>query len=89
MKVHRGLSPSTALVILVSCIFPLWLFLVLRQSVQTALDKFDWYFVFAVVLYALPFLLTASDPRYQIPLEICLLAHLARLWKVSPGILQR
>ena len=51
---------------------------------STGLAALDWTFIAAVTLYVLPFLITASDPRYQIPLEICLLAHIACMGK-QPG----
>jgi hypothetical protein len=71
------MSLMTALILCMSLIFPAWVVLLLRRKARTGLDTLDWTFIAAAALYVLPFLITASDPRYQIPLEICLLAHMA------------
>jgi 4-amino-4-deoxy-L-arabinose transferase-like glycosyltransferase len=76
-RIHHGMSLMTALVLCMSLIFPAWVVLLLRRKARTGLDALDWTFIAAAALYVLPFLITASDPRYQIPLEICLLAHMA------------
>jgi hypothetical protein len=76
-RIHHEMDPMTALILCMSLIFPAWVVLLRRRATRTGLDALDWTFIAAVALYVLPFLLTSSDPRYQIPLEICLLAHIA------------
>jgi 4-amino-4-deoxy-L-arabinose transferase-like glycosyltransferase len=80
-RTHRGSIAMTALIVGMALIFPAWLILLLRHSLRQhargGFGRLDWVFIAAVVLYVLPFVLTASDPRYQIPLEICLLSHIA------------
>jgi hypothetical protein len=76
-RIHDTLDVTTMLVICMSLIFPAWLAILVFRGFRTGLDRVDWMFVAATVLYVLPFLITCSDPRYQIPLEICLLAHIA------------
>jgi hypothetical protein len=76
-RIHHGISTATFLILYMSLIFPAWLAMVLYRRLRAGLDHLDWVFVAAVGLYVLPFLITACDPRYQIPLEICLLSHMA------------
>jgi 4-amino-4-deoxy-L-arabinose transferase-like glycosyltransferase len=46
----------------------------------------DWLFVMFAVAYVVPFLLTNSDPRFRIPLDILLLTHaLSRVARVAPA----
>ena len=46
----------------------------------------DWLFVMFAVAYVVPFLLTNSDPRFRIPLDILLLTHaLSRAARFSPA----
>jgi Dolichyl-phosphate-mannose-protein mannosyltransferase len=78
-RMHRGLSGVGLLVIAMSLIFPVWFFLLIRRAKRTGLNAVDWMFVSATVLYVLPFLITSSDPRYQIPIEICMLSHIAAM----------
>jgi len=77
VRLHRGLSPSSALIVCMSLILPAWLLVLLRKYARTGFDSLDWTFIAAFALYVLPFLLTACDPRHQIPIEICLLSHMA------------
>ncbi len=80
-RIHHGMGGMTALILCMSLIFPAWVVLLRRRRARTGLDALDWTFIATVALYVLPFLITASDPRYQIPLEICLLAHIACMGK--------
>jgi len=75
-RLNRRSIPLTAMNVGMSLILPVWIILLLRQKARTGLDGLDWIFISAFGLYVLPFLLTCSDPRYQIPIEICLLAHM-------------
>ncbi len=87
-RIHDALDVTTVLVICMSLIFPAWLAILVRRGIRTGLDRIDWAFIAATILYVLPFLITCSDPRYQIPLEICLLAHIAYMagGSTSPAI---
>jgi hypothetical protein len=76
-RIHRGVSWMTATIVCMSLIFPIWLVLLVRRGMRIGLDRVDWIFAASVVLYVLPFLITSSDPRYQVPIEICLLSHMA------------
>jgi hypothetical protein len=78
-RIHRGVSGMTVAIVCMSLIFPAWVVLLLRRWARGGLDKVDGAFLWAVVLYVLPFLITSSDPRYQIPIEVCLLAHMASM----------
>jgi hypothetical protein len=82
-RLHHGISLMTALLVLMSLIFPAWLVMLLRRMARFGLDRLDRIFIAMVVLYVLPFLITSSDPRYQMPIEICLLAHIA--YMADPG----
>jgi hypothetical protein len=45
----------------------------------------DWLFLAFLIAYVIPFLLTNSDPRFRIPLDILLLTHaIYRIAKFSP-----
>jgi hypothetical protein len=83
-RMHPGISSLTIPIVAMSLIFPAWVFLVVRRKLRTGLDLVDDVFILATALYVLPFILTASDPRYQIPLEICLLAHMAAMVRNRP-----
>jgi hypothetical protein len=76
-RLHDRIDVTTFLIVAMSLIFPAWLLILLRRRIKVGLDRVDRTFIVATALYVLPFLLTCADPRYQIPLEICLLAHLA------------
>jgi hypothetical protein len=76
-RVHPRVGWMTIPIVCMSLIFPVWLIVLVRRGRRVGLDRVDWIFAAAVVLYVLPFLLTSSDPRYQIPIEICLLSHIA------------
>ena len=80
---HPGISLYGLPVILASLIFPVWLILLVLRKMRTGFDRLDWTFIITVALYVLPFLITSSDPRYQIPIEICLLSHIA--YMLDPG----
>lgn len=79
-RMHRGLSAMAAAIVAMSLIFPVWLILLVWRGTHGGLNAVDRLFIIASVLYVLPFLLTSSDPRYQIPIEICMLAHIAGMW---------
>jgi 4-amino-4-deoxy-L-arabinose transferase-like glycosyltransferase len=81
---HREIGLLKALIVCMSLILPAWLILLLRRRAQTGLDTLDRTFIAALALYVLPFLLTSSDPRYQIPIEICLLSHIAYMVDSRP-----
>ena len=74
---HPAMSVYGVPTILESLIFPAWLILLVLRKVRSGLDRLDWTFIVMVALFVLPFLITSSDPRYQIPIEICLLSHIA------------
>ena len=80
---HPAMSLYGIPAILESLIFPAWLIVLVLRKVRTGLDRLDWTFIAMVALFVLPFLITSSDPRYQIPLEICLLSHIA--YMLDPG----
>ena len=79
---HHEMGLQTALIVCMSLIFPAWLILLLRRKQRPGWTRVDWTFVTTLGLYVLPFLITASDPRYQIPIEICMLSHIA--YMISP-----
>lgn len=76
-RIHRGVGWMTLPIVCMSLILPVWLLVLVRRGTRIGLDRVDCTFAAAVVLYVLPFLITSADPRYQIPIEICLLSHLA------------
>ena len=73
---------------LLALAIPLWL-LVLFRLRRYPWGVEDWLFVIFAVAYVTPFLLTNSDPRFRIPLDLLLLTHaiyrLAR-WQLHPAI---
>jgi hypothetical protein len=79
---HRTLDAQMAVIVCMSLIFPAWLIFLFRQWRGPGWTRVDWTFIAAFGLYVLPFLITASDPRYQIPIEICMLSHIA--YMISP-----
>ena len=78
-RIHRGINGMTVMILCMSLIFPVWLVLLFRYKKRCGLDTVDRVFLAAAALYVLPFLITASDPRYQIPLETCMLSHIAAM----------
>ncbi len=78
-RVHGGVGAAALAIVAVSLIFPAWLILLILRAARTGLDRLDWTFVAAFILYVLPFIITCADPRYQIAIEVCLLAHIARM----------
>jgi hypothetical protein len=59
---------------LLALVIPVWL-LVLFALRRYAWGVEDWLFVIFAVAYIAPFLLTNSDPRFRIPLDILVLTH--------------
>jgi hypothetical protein len=84
-RLHRGLNLWTIPVSAMATVIPVWLILLLRKS-RCGFDSYDRIFIATAVLYVLPFLLTATDPRYQFPLDIVLLPHIARLIEDHPSV---
>jgi hypothetical protein len=83
-KIYPIASAGGAVKVLEALAIPLWLItlLVTRAYVWAAGDRL--FFVF-VVAYVGPFLLTNSDPRFRVPLDVLVLTHaIYRLTKVSP-----
>ena len=91
-RLHHGVSVMTAAIVAPSLIFPVWIVLLAARWKRAGLDAVESLFLAATVLYALPFLITSSDPRYQVPLEVCMLAHIAamltRIRAVQPAAVQ-
>ncbi len=77
-RLHRGLSLWTIPVVAMALVIPVWLVLLMLKA-RRGLDLYDKVFIVAAFLYVLPFLLTAVDVRYQFPLDIALLPHIAKL----------
>ncbi len=84
-RLHRGLSLWTIPVVAMALVIPIWLVLLMLKA-RRGLDLYDKVFIAAAFLYVLPFLLTAVDPRYQFPLDIVLLPHIARLVEDHPSV---
>ncbi len=84
-RLHRGLSLWTIPVYTMATVIPVWLILLLQKS-RRGFDSYDRIFIATAVLFVLPFLLTASDPRYQFPLDIVLLPHIAKLIEDHPSV---
>jgi hypothetical protein len=76
-RVHQETGLMTVPIFLMALIFPAWVVVLLRRKMAAGLDRLDLVFIATVALYVLPFLITSSDPRYQIPIEICMLSHIA------------
>jgi 4-amino-4-deoxy-L-arabinose transferase-like glycosyltransferase len=75
-RIHPGRSLWTLPIFAMALVIPAWAVLLLWKR---HLDAWDKLFLWTAFLYVLPFLLTVSDPRYQVPLDIVLLAPIALL----------
>ncbi len=71
---------------LLALAIPLWL-LVLFVLRRCPWGMEDWLFVIFAVAYITPFLLTNSDPRFRIPLDLLLLTH--AIYRLARWQLQR
>jgi hypothetical protein len=87
-KIYQLPSPGGIVKVLLALAIPFWV-VTLLVSQGRLWGREDWLFVAFVVAYVTPFLLTNSDPRFRIPLDILLLTHaIYRLAKLSPFHLQ-
>ncbi len=69
--------------VLLALAIPFWV-VSLVVSRRLFWGREDWLFVTFVVAYVTPFLLTNSDPRFRVPLDILLLTHaIYRIAKLS------
>ena len=76
------IHPERFAVAVVKCFLslPVVLFLILLALPGRApFDRVDWLLLIVYAAYLLPFLLTNSDPRFRIPLDVLLLLHSVRL----------
>ncbi len=83
-KIYPLASLRGAVKALLALAVPLWLIaLVALRNYAWGLE--DWLFVVFVVAYVAPFLLTNSDPRFRVPLDVLILTHtIYRVAKFSP-----
>jgi 4-amino-4-deoxy-L-arabinose transferase-like glycosyltransferase len=83
-KIHPLASMGGAVKALLALAVPGWLLvLMLLRDRHWGLE--DWLFLVCVVAYVGPFLLTNSDPRFRVPLDVLVLAHtIYRTAKFSP-----
>jgi hypothetical protein len=87
-KIYPLPSPGGIVKVLLALAIPFWV-VTLLVSQGRLWGREDWLFVAFVVAYVTPFLLTNSDPRFRIPLDVLLLTHaIYRLAKLSPFHLQ-
>jgi hypothetical protein len=83
-KIYPITSPGGIVKVFLALAIPFWL-ITLAASLSCAWGVVDWLFVMFVVAYIIPFLLTNSDPRFRIPLDILLLTHaIYRIARFSP-----
>ena len=73
-KIHPLASLGGAVKVLLALAAPLWL-TVLVASRHKTWGLADWLFLMFVTAYVLPFLLTNSDPRFRVPLDVLVLTH--------------
>jgi 4-amino-4-deoxy-L-arabinose transferase-like glycosyltransferase len=83
-KIHPLASLGGAVKVLLALAVPLWL-TVLMATRHNIWGLEDWLFLVFVVAYVVPFLLTNSDPRFRVPLDLLVLTHAVyRIAKFSP-----
>jgi hypothetical protein len=83
-KIYPLPSPGGIVKVFLALAIPFWV-VTLLVSRGRLWGREDWLFVAFLVAYVAPFLLTNSDPRFRIPLDVLLLTHaIYRLAKSSP-----
>jgi hypothetical protein len=82
-KIYPLPSPGGIVKVLLALAIPFWA-VTLLVSRGRLWGREDWLFVAFLVAYIAPFLLTNSDPRFRIPLDVLLLTHaIYRLIKLT------
>jgi hypothetical protein len=82
-KIYPLPGPGGIVKVLLALAIPFWV-VSLVISRRFIWGREDWLFVTFVVAYVTPFLLTNSDPRFRVPLDILLLTHaIYRIAKLS------
>jgi hypothetical protein len=82
-KIYQLPSAGGIVKVFLALAIPFW-GVILLVSRSSAWGRDDWLFVVFVVAYVAPFLLTNSDPRFRIPLDVLLLTHaIYRIAKLS------
>jgi hypothetical protein len=83
-KIHPLASPAGMVKAFLALAVPFWLItLVVLRRYHWGLE--DWLFIMFVIAYVGPFIITNSDPRFRIPLDILVLTHaIYRIVRFSP-----
>jgi 4-amino-4-deoxy-L-arabinose transferase-like glycosyltransferase len=83
-KIHPLASLGGAVKVLLALAIPLWL-IALVASRHNIWELEDWLFLVFVAAYVVPFLLTNSDPRFRVPLDVLVLTHAVyRIARILP-----
>ena len=83
-KIHPLATPEGIAKAFLALAIPFWVTtLVISRRYRWAIE--DWLFVVFVIAYIVPFVLTNSDPRFRIPLDVLVVTHsMYRVARVYP-----
>ncbi len=83
-KIHPVTSLGGVVKVVLALAVPFWVSTLVALRGH-AWELEDWLFVTFVIAYMIPFLITNSDPRFRIPLDILVLTHVIYRWaRFSP-----